>query len=217
MSDRAAGRFDFRRWFADPGLPLEVEIGSGKGTFLLEQSPRSPQTNFLGIEWEHEFYRYAADRLRRRGVGNARMLCADAVDFLRWRCPSGLVSVLHLYFSDPWPKNKHHKNRVVRHDFLEEAFRVLGAGGELRVVTDHDELWAWDMEHFEAWTSGAGERGRPVPAWIRDGLPAGAAPFSMKPFSPPEWVGDGQMVGTNYERKMCVDKPAHACVLRRWV
>lgn len=200
MADRAAGRFDFRRWFPDPAAPLEVEIGSGKGTFLVEQAPRSPGVNFLGIEWEHEFYRYAADRLRRAGTTNVRMLCANGVDFLRWRCPDTLVSVIHLYFSDPWPKNKHHKNRVVQHGFLEEAARVLLPGGELRVVTDHDELWAWDTEHFREWTDPAAGRG---------------APFSMEAFTPPAWVGEGQLVGTNYERKMCADKPAHACVLRK--
>ncbi len=206
ITDRLAGRLDFRTWFAgSPGgvsAPLEVEIGSGKGTFLVEQAPRSPGTNFLGIEWAREFYLYAADRLRRRGVTNVRMLHTDASDFLLWRCPDAIVSVIHLYFSDPWPKNKHHKNRVVQHGFLGEAWRVLEPGGELRVVTDHDQLWAWDLEHFRAWTDSAagGERG---------------GRFTMEEFVPPEWVGDGQLVGTNYERKMCVARSAHACVLRK--
>lgn len=213
LSNPAAGRFDFRAWFTRPERPLEVEIGSGKGTFLVEQAPRSPDTNFLGIEWEGEFYRYAADRLRRRGVTNVRMLRADAVEFLRWRCPDAIVSVIHLYFSDPWPKKRHHKNRVVQHAFLADAFRVLTPGGELRVVTDHDEMWAWDEDHFAPWTQpGASSH---VPDWIARGLPAGTAPFAREPFTPPEWVGQGQLIGTNYERKMCVGKPAHACVLRK--
>jgi tRNA (guanine-N7-)-methyltransferase len=213
ISNPAAGRVDFRTWFTQPARPLEVEIGSGKGTFLVEQAPRSPDTNFLGIEWEGEFYRYAADRLRRRGVTNVRMLRADAVEFLRWRCPDAIVSVIHLYFSDPWPKKKHHKNRVVQHSFLAEAYRVLTPGGELRVVTDHDELWAWDEDHFSRWTQpGASTH---VPEWITRGLPDGAAPFAREPFTPPDWVGQGQLIGTNYERKMCVGKPAHACVLRK--
>lgn len=213
ISNPAAGRVDFRAWFTQPARPLEVEIGSGKGTFLVEQAPRSTDTNFLGIEWEGEFYRYAADRLRRRGVTNVRMLRADAVEFLRWRCPDAIVSVIHLYFSDPWPKKKHHKNRVVQHAFLAEAYRVLTPGGELRVVTDHDELWAWDEDHFTLWTQpGVSTH---VPERITRGLPAGAAPFAREPFTPPDWVGQGQLIGTNYERKMCVGKPAHACVLRK--
>lgn len=204
ITDRLAGRLDFRSWFAGSpggqGAPLEIEIGSGKGTFLVEQAPRSPGTNYLGIEWAREFYLYAADRLRRRGVSNVRMLHTDAAEFLRWRCPDGIASVIHLYFSDPWPKKKHHKNRVVQHDFLAEVWRVLVPGGELRVVTDHDELWAWDLEHFRAWTEPSETAG---------------ARFAMETFVPPDWVGDGQLVGTNYERKMCVAKSAHACVLRK--
>jgi tRNA (guanine-N7-)-methyltransferase len=217
MTDPLAGRLDFRSWFAGspggPGAGLEVEIGSGKGTFLVEQAARDPETNYLGVEWAREFYLYAADRLRRRGLRNVRMLHADGSDFLRWRCPDGVVSVIHLYFSDPWPKRKHHKNRVVQHEFLGEVWRVLRPGGELRVVTDHDELWAWDQAHFEIWTR-PGATGQTVPGWPREVEP-GQAPFTMEGFTPPEWVGEGQMVGTNYERKMCVGKDAHACVLRK--
>lgn len=217
LTDRAAGRFDFRRWFPAPGRPVEIEIGSGKGTFLLEQAPRSPGTNFLGIEWEREFYLYAADRLRRRFLGeraNVRMLCANGVDFLRWRCPDGLVAAIHLYFSDPWPKRRHHKNRVIQHEFLADAWRVLSPGGELRVVTDHDELWTWCEDHFRAWTSPtvAAER---VPRSVGSMLAPDAPPFELAGFVPPEWVGDGQVVGTNYERKMCVGRAPHACVLRK--
>jgi tRNA (guanine-N7-)-methyltransferase len=201
--------------------------------------------NFLGIEWAREFYLYAADRVRRAGLKNVRMLRADATEFLRWRCPGGIVSVIHLYFSDPWPKKKHHKNRVVQDRFLAEVWRVLkserarergnegGLGiadlglqmgatpalnprsasadtpswGELRVVTDHEELWEWDMEHFRRWTS----MDVPAAGWKGTGQP----PFELVPFTPPAWVGEGQLVGTNYERKMCVGREPFAGVLRK--
>lgn len=213
LTDRAAGRIDPRRWFPNPERRFELEIGSGKGTFLVEQAPRAEETNFLGMEWEREFYLYAADRLRRRGVTNVRMLNANAVEFLQWRCPDAIVAVIHLYFSDPWPKNKHHKNRVIQHAFLAEAWRTLTPGGELRVVTDHDELWAWDEQHFAPWTAALAQVPDPVPAWIR-GRVGMNAPFERVAFTPPEWVGDGQLVGTNYERKFArEDRPAHACTL----
>jgi tRNA (guanine-N7-)-methyltransferase len=222
MTDSEAGRVDIRAWFTTPSAPLELEIGVGKGTFLVNQAARAPGTNYLGIEWAHEFYLYSADRLRRRlvsgGTGevNVRMLHGNGVDFLRWRCPASIVHSLHLYFSDPWPKAKHHKNRVIQDRFLADAWRVLEPGGELRVVTDHDELWAWDMAHFSRWTDAdpAAELG--VPRTLLPGFVGGGPPFELLPFIPPGWVGGGELVGTNYERKFRrEDRPAHACVLRK--
>ncbi|USO00310.1 MAG: methyltransferase domain-containing protein [Phycisphaeraceae bacterium] len=168
VANPESGRVDPRAWFEEPGRPFELEIGSGKGTFLVQQAELEPGTNFLGIEWAGEFYAYAADRVRRRRpagkLANVRLLHADAAEFLRWRCPDGVCRVIHLYFSDPWPKARHHKKRVIQHRFLAEAWRVLEPGGELRVVTDHDELWVWDMAHFEQWVGGgAVETATPSP------------------------------------------------------
>lgn len=156
ITDPSAGWRDPREWFKDPSRPLEIEIGSGKGGFLLKQAALEPATNFLGIEWAAEFYAYTADRVRRRGLPNVRVLRADATEFLRWRCPGGIVRVIHLYFSDPWPKKRHHKKRVVQDAFLADAHRVLEPGGEIRIVTDHDGYWAWMEERFARWASASG-------------------------------------------------------------
>lgn len=216
LTNPRGGWLDLASWFPNPAGGVELEIGSGKGTFLLKAAAADAGTNFVGIEYAREFFLYAADRVRRAGLSNVRMLCVDAVDFLRWRVADGALRTIHLYYSDPWPKRRHHKNRVVQHETLAQCFRTLAPGGELRVVTDHDELWAWDEEHFEAWTRPA-PMPDPVPAAIRSQLGPGAAPFKLEPFVPPEWVGEGQTIATNYERKMCdaVGKRPHACVLRR--
>jgi tRNA (guanine-N7-)-methyltransferase len=199
LTDRAAGHIDPRRWFPDPALPFDLEIGSGKGTFLVNQCPLDPGANYLGIEHAREFYLYAADRLRRRIVPNVRMLNTDAVEFLRWRMPPAIIRTIHLYYSDPWPKKRHHKNRVVQDAFLEDVHRALVPGGELRIVTDHIELWAWCREHVARWTGGGG-----------------AARFAEESFVPPEWVGDGQTIGTNYEVKTtAAGRSPRACVLRK--
>jgi tRNA (guanine-N7-)-methyltransferase len=217
-----SGRLDLRAWFKDPAQPVELEIGCGKGTFILAEAQARPKTNFLGIEWEGEYFAYTADRLRRAAVTNARMLHADATEFLRWRVPDGMLAVIHLYFSDPWPKAKHHKNRVIQHRFLAEAWRTLVPGGELRVVTDHDDLWAWDDERFAVWTDAAR-----FAAWRASGahdhvgrvpdaaLPPVAVPFERLPFAALERLGKGAVVGTNYERKKCLDRPPHASTLRK--
>ncbi len=212
LTDPESARLDPRRWFADPGRPFEIEIGCGKGGFILQESAANPGVNYLGIEYAREFYLYTADRLRRRGTSNVRMLHADASDFLQWRCPAAVVRVIHLYFSDPWPKRKHHKNRVVQDRFLAECWRTLLPGGKLRIVTDHDELWAWDCEHFDRWTAAA-EGVAGVPAELRHRFALPPAPFARRPFAAPEWAEEGETVGTNYERKMCADRPPNACVL----
>lgn len=215
MTDPEAGRLDPRAWFAHPEHPFEIEIGTGKGSFLIQQAASDPGTNYLGIEWEGEIYAYAADRLRRRGLTNVRMLRADASAFLRWRCPASIVRVIHLYYSDPWPKAKHHKNRVIQHGFLADVWRVLVPTGELRIVTDHDELWAWNLTHIQAWTGTPG----PLPPDVRTGAIGAsmpAIPFELSSFVPPQWADEGQVVGTNYERKFTnAEHRPHSCVLRR--
>jgi len=170
---------DPRAWFERPDRPFEIEIGSGKGTFLVQYAATQPEVNHLGIEWAGEFFRYAADRIRRHAMENVRMLHADAVEFLRWRCPDGIARVIHLYFSDPWPKSRHHKRRVVQDESLAVFHRLLEPRGELRIVTDHDDLWAWYEEHAER----------------------NAHLFERTVFVPPASAGEGELVGTNYERK----------------
>jgi len=206
VSDPLAGRLDPRRWFREPGRRFEIEIGCGKGTFMLNVAEQNPETNFLGIEWEGAYYAYTADRVRRAVLTNVRMLHADAVEFLKWRCPDAIVDVIHLYYSDPWPKAKHHKNRVLQDRFLEQAHRCLVPDGELRIVTDHDDYWAWMETYFAKWSDGA-TAGR---------SDEGKKPFERCAFTAPEWVGEGQVVATNYEKKMCGDvKTPHSTVLRK--
>ena len=174
-----AGPFDPRDLFASPKNLFEIEIGTGKGTFLVQQAVRQPDTNFLGIEWTAEFWRYAADRVRRRELSNIRVLHTDATELCRYWLPDEIATVIHLYFSDPWPKTRHNKRRVVQDETLRHFHRVLKPEGELRLVTDHVELWKWYQEHAER----------------------NANLFHIKPFLSPESAREGEMVGTNFERK----------------
>ncbi|MFG0331018.1 MAG: tRNA (guanosine(46)-N7)-methyltransferase TrmB [Phycisphaerales bacterium] len=187
---------DPRAWFgsARQHAPFELEIGSGKGTFLVQQAVLQPDTNFLGVEWAGEFYRYAADRVRRRGLENVRLLHTDAIEFLTHRAPAEICRTIHLYFPDPWPKKRHHKRRSVQDATLPVFYRALRPGGELRIVTDHDDYWAW----------------------IDERLARASALFERLPFDRPESAGDEEVVGTNFERKYRREgRPFHAVTLRR--
>lgn len=187
-----AAKADPSRWFEHPERPLEIEVGPGKGGYLVEAARARPDSNFLAIEQDPDVYFYTADRVRRHresGVlANARVLRGDAVAFLKWRLLDGCVRTVHLYYSDPWPKRKHHKNRVLQDGFLADCWRVLEPGGEIRLATDHDELWAFYEHQFEAWCRG---------------VPEGFAstPFSLDDLPKLPSAPDGGLIGSNFERK----------------
>lgn len=189
-----SGRIDPRTWFEDPDRPFELEIGSGKGTFLVQQARQQLETNFLGAEWAAAYAHHSADRARRHGLENVRMLLGNAVEFITHWCPDGIINVLHLYFSDPWPKKRHHKRRVVQDESLAQFHRVLCSGGELRIVTDHEDLWAWYEER-------AGRN---------------TAIFQQCQYVSPSSADDEEFVGTNYERKFRIEgRPFHAMTLKK--
>ena len=188
------GRIDPRGWFTMPKEPLEIEIGSGKGTFLVQQAPLTPEVNYLGIEWAGEFYRHAADRIRRRGIDNARILRSDAAEFLRYYCADAVTRAVHVYFSDPWPKRRHHKRRVVQDRTLLELHRVLEPEGVVHLVTDHADLWSWYEQYAE----------RHRDRFVRQTFVASAS------------AKEGEVVGTNFERKYRREgRPFHGMTLLR--
>jgi len=187
-----AARQDPSRWFARPDRPLEIEVGPGKGGYLVEAIQQRPEHNFLAIEQDPDVYYYTADRVRRHRaaatVAETRVLRGDAVAFFRWRLADACVSVIHLYYSDPWPKRKHHKNRVLQDGFLEDCWRVLEADGQLRLATDHNELWSFYEQQFATWCQG-------VPATFS------STPFAREPLPKLPSAPEGGLIGSNFENK----------------
>src|SRR3954469_20820971 len=122
--DSVAKPIDWREMFGNDHS-VEIEIGMGKGTFLTEQAKARQEVNFFGIEWARWFWRYASDRLRRNGCTNARTVRAEAGYFLNEFVPPETISVLHIYFPDPWPKARHHKRRLISPKLIPAVARVL--------------------------------------------------------------------------------------------
>ncbi len=116
--------------------PVELEIGSGKGLFLLTATAQRPEHTFIGIELAAKFANGAADRLAKRGVSNATLLRGDAKKFLTDVVPDCSLAALHVYFPDPWWRNKHKKRRVLNEHTLYDIERVLTPGGQLHFWTD---------------------------------------------------------------------------------
>jgi tRNA (guanine-N7-)-methyltransferase len=157
--------------------PVEMEIGMGKGTFITEQARSRPEVNFFGIEWARWYWRYASDRLRRNGCLNSRTVRAEAGYFLSEFVADATLAVLHIYFPDPWPKARHHKRRLIQEPFVRQAERVLARGGRLQIVTDH-------QDYFEQIESVVNE-----------------SKLTVIDYNRPGSAGDGEFVGTNFERK----------------
>jgi tRNA (guanine-N7-)-methyltransferase len=172
--------------------PVEMEIGTGKGTFLTEQAKARPDTNFFGIEWARWFWRSASDRLRRNNCLNARTVRAEAGFLLREFVPDATLAVLHIYFPDPWPKARHHKRRLIQQPFLDQVDRVLILGGRLQIVTDHQEYF----EHIEPTVK--------------------ASKLEIIEYNRPGSAAEGEFVGTNFERKYKREgRPFYALAARK--
>ena len=122
--------------------PVVVEVGFGKGLFLLTAAQACPAVNFLGIEILRKYQLYTATRLAKRGLGNVRLVKADARDFLRDRVPAGSLQAIHVYFPDPWWKKRHLKRRVFTADFAAQCQRTLRPGGRLYIVSDVEEYFS---------------------------------------------------------------------------
>jgi tRNA (guanine-N7-)-methyltransferase len=134
-------RLDYSALFGND-RPVEIEIGSGKGLFLVTAGQANPQTNYLGIEIVRKYQLYTATRLAKRELHNVRVACADARAFLRDRVADGSVQAIHVYFPDPWWKTRHHKRRVFTVEFAARCAAVLRPGGRLVVATDVEDYAA---------------------------------------------------------------------------
>ncbi|NLK42420.1 MAG: tRNA (guanosine(46)-N7)-methyltransferase TrmB [Planctomycetes bacterium] len=189
------GQLDFEVIFGRSG-PVEIEIGSGKGTFLVSQAGAFEKTNFLGIEWANKVYRYAVDRIGRWGLKNVRLIRTDAADFLAEHVADESVEGFHLYFPDPWPKKRHHKRRFFCSENLEQMLRCLKPGGWINIATDHQDYF----EQIQTVTRQAVEGGR----------------AKIIPFIRPVGAGQGEYVGTNYERKYLKEgRPTYTLALQK--
>lgn len=134
--------FDPKSVFPDaPNMPLEIEIGVGKGTFLVARAKQRPEVNFIGIEYAGPYAKFTADRIRRNHLDNVKMLHADADRFFKVALPDESVFRVHLYYPDPWPKRKHRRRRLLQPDFLNHVRRVLKPGGQFLIVTDHRDYF----------------------------------------------------------------------------
>ena len=174
--------------------PLHIEIGSGKGTFLVSQAEAQPEVNFLGIEWARKYYRFAVDRIGRWGLSNVRLLRADAPVFLRDFVADASVDCFHVYFPDPWPKKRHHKRRLLQDSNLAVLIDRLKPAGEIRIATDHEGYF----QQIQDVTNACRDRLTPID------------------FERPAGAQEDETTGTNFERKYIKQsRPIYSAAFRK--
>ena len=146
---------------------LEIDLGCGDGTFLIEMAKHFPERNFLGVERLLGRVRGVCKRIHELGLTNAKVLRLENQYTLEWLLTKNSVSRLHLLCPDPWPKARHHKRRLVQQEFLTILKNVLAPDGEFLFKTDHPEYFEWVCEEMETFNQ-SGEKFIQLP-WPGDG------------------------------------------------
>ena len=125
----------FKAWVATE-LPVELEIGSGKGLFLTNAATRTPNRRFVGLELAAKYAFDCQARIEKSGIPNAKFFACDAVAVLAQDIADRSLDAVHVYFPDPWWKSRHKKRRVLNESSLCDIERVLKPSGSLHFWTD---------------------------------------------------------------------------------
>jgi len=124
--------------------PLEIEIGAGRGDFMLEYASVNPEKNFLAIELSGTVGQLLAMRCGRAELPNVRVAKMDARTLVNLMLPDASVAAFHIYYPDPWPKERHIKHRMVTPFFVRNLSRALSEKGAVYAASDVKE-WAEEI------------------------------------------------------------------------
>lgn len=130
--------------------PLEVDIGSGKGRFLLARAAACPEVDFIGIERQRRRVEKVATKAARAGLTNIRLLHTEIRFALERLLPDQAVQTFYVFYPDPWPKRRHHPRRLINADFVRLLHRKLQPHGQVHFATDHLDYFAAAKPLFEA-------------------------------------------------------------------
>lgn len=129
--------------------PLEVDVGSGKGRFLLARAAAHPDVNFIGIERQRRRIDKVALKAARAGLTNIRLLHTEINFALETLLADSAVRTFYVFYPDPWPKRRHNTRRLVNTDFLNLLHRKLQTNGCIHFATDHEDYFNAVIPLFE--------------------------------------------------------------------
>lgn len=133
--------------------PIHIEIGMGKGQFIMQLAKEHPDINYIGIERYSSVLLRALQKMEIEPLPNIRFLCMDA-SIITEVFDKEEVAKIYLNFSDPWPKERHAKRRLTSRQFFERYDKILAGNGVVEFKTDNDDLFAFSMEEVAeaGWT-----------------------------------------------------------------
>ncbi|PAV30111.1 tRNA (guanosine(46)-N7)-methyltransferase TrmB [Virgibacillus profundi] len=127
--------------------PIHIEIGTGKGQFLVGMAKQFPEINFIGVELAKSIIVTAGQKVIDSKLDNILLLNEDAEKLQEIFAENEIASI-YLNFSDPWPKNRHEKRRLTYHTFLEQYKKIMTASGEIIFKTDNRGLFEYSLVSF---------------------------------------------------------------------
>ena len=128
--------------------PIRIEVGMGKGRFIMEMAARNPQVNFIGIERYSSVLLRALQKRAELELPNIFFMCVDAKELAEIFEP-GEIEKIYLNFSDPWPKDRHAKRRLPSRQFLARYDEILKKDGTIEFKTDNRLLFDFALEELE--------------------------------------------------------------------
>ena len=134
----------WKEYFGD-GLPIHIEIGMGKGQFLMEMARIHPEIHYIGIEMFSSVLVRAVQKIEEDPLPNIHFIRRDATYINQVFAP-GEVERIYLNFSDPWPKERHTKRRLTSHQFLARYENILTRDGVIEFKTDNRSLFDFSVE-----------------------------------------------------------------------
>lgn len=131
----------------DDDLPLRMEIGCGKGAFILETAKRNPDINFIAVEKNLNVLVLAAEKIKNAGLTNVKFVAGDANIFREFDTKTK-CDVIYINFCDPWPKNGYRKRRLTHANHLVIWEKLLKTDGEIHFKTDNRGLFEFSLNSF---------------------------------------------------------------------
>lgn len=138
---------DFNEIFGND-QPVHIEIGSGRGEFLLRTAQQNPHINYIGIDLKEKRVKTLFRKLFKEDLENVRIakiyLDEENIKFI----PQNSIEKIHLQHPDPWPKKRHFHRRIIQHSFIDIMHKLLSKNGIVDIATDHEDYAFWIVEHF---------------------------------------------------------------------